>query len=134
MIDSNDTVFKYNKKANMYSMIEADYLMENNMESRNLFLFLSNDEGDNYFCRSFFPEEKIDLSTGIEKVLYNRINNFLQPFELTIVRCFFINESCKQQEKCKTVIVILKMKNVNTFRVIKWKKRQILTASFVTVR
>ena len=57
----------------MYSMIEADYLMENNMESRNLFLFLSNDEGDNYFCRSFFPEEKIDLSTGIEKVLYNRI-------------------------------------------------------------
>ena len=25
MIDSNDTVFKYNKKANMYSMIEADY-------------------------------------------------------------------------------------------------------------
>ena len=37
MIDSNDTVFKYNKKANMYSMIEADYLMENKMESRNLF-------------------------------------------------------------------------------------------------
>ena len=74
----------------MYSMIEADYLMENNMESRNLFLFLSNDEGDNYFCRSFFPEEKmdysknqaswtllykkkIDLSTRIETVLYNRI-------------------------------------------------------------
>ena len=59
MIDSNDTVFKYNKKANMYSMIEADYLMENNMESRNLFLFLSNDERDKYFCRSFFPEEKM---------------------------------------------------------------------------
>ena len=59
MIDSNDTVFKYNKKANMYSMIEADYLMENNMESRYLFLFLSNDERDKYFCRSFFPEEKM---------------------------------------------------------------------------
>ena len=58
MIDSNDTVFKYNKKANMYSMIEADYLMENNMESRNLFLFLSNDEGDNYFCRSFFQRKR----------------------------------------------------------------------------
>ena len=92
-IESSDfynTVFKYNKKANMYSMIEADYLMENNVESRNLFLFLSNDEGDNYFCRSFFPEEKmdysknqaswtllykkkIDLSTRIETVLYNRI-------------------------------------------------------------
>ena len=55
-------MFKYNKKANMYSMSEADYLMENNVESRNLFLFLSNDEGDNYLCRSFFPEEKMDYS------------------------------------------------------------------------
>lgn len=59
MIDSNDTVFKYNKKANKY------------------------------FCRSFFPEEKMDYSknqaswtllykkktdliTGTETVLYNR--------------------------------------------------------------
>ena len=40
----------------------SDYIMENNVESRNLFLFLSNDEGDNYFCRSFFPEEKMDYS------------------------------------------------------------------------
>lgn len=38
MIDGNDTVFKYNKKANMNSMIEVDYLMENNMESRNLYM------------------------------------------------------------------------------------------------
>ncbi len=90
MIDSNDTVFKYNKKANVYSMIEADYLMENKMESRDLFLLLSNDDGDKYFCRSFFPEEKInysknqaswallykkkiDLITGKETVLYNRL-------------------------------------------------------------
>ena len=90
MIDSNDTVFKYNKKANMYSMIEADYLMENKMESRNLFLFLSNDDGDKYFCRSFFPKEnmdysknqaswtllykkKTDLISGTETVLYNRL-------------------------------------------------------------
>lgn len=90
MIDSNDTVFKYNKRANMYSMIEADYLMENNMESRNLLLFLSNGAGNKYFCRSFFPEEKmdysknqaswtllykkkIDLPTGSEIVLYNKL-------------------------------------------------------------
>ena len=37
-----------------------------------------------------------------------------------------------EESAWKTVTVILKMKNVNTFRVIKWKKRQILTASFVT--
>lgn len=39
ILDSNDTVFKYNKKANIYSMIEADYLMKNHMEGKILFLF-----------------------------------------------------------------------------------------------
>lgn len=69
-------------------MIEADYLMENKMESRNL--FLSNDDGYKYIYRSFFPEEKMDYSknqaswtllykkktdliTGTETVLHNRL-------------------------------------------------------------
>ena len=90
ILDSNDTVFKYNQKANVYSMMEADYLMKNHMEDRNLFLFLSNAGNDNYFCRSFFPEEKMDytkkqaswtllykkkknLIDGSESVLYNRL-------------------------------------------------------------
>ena len=34
ILDSNNTVFKYNKKANTYSMIEADYLMKNCMEKQ----------------------------------------------------------------------------------------------------
>lgn len=90
ILDSNDTVFKYNGKTNVYSMIEADYLMKNHMEDRNLFLFLSNKKDDYYFCRSFFPEEKMDytkkqaswtllykkkknLSDGTEMVLYDRL-------------------------------------------------------------
>ena len=90
LLDSNDTVFKYNRKANIYSMIEADYLMKNNMESRNLFLFLSKNKEDNYYCRSFFLEEKRDytknqaswtllskkkrdLLSGSEQLLYNRL-------------------------------------------------------------
>ena len=90
ILDSNDTVFKYNGKTNIYSMIEADYLMKNHMEDRNLFLFLSNKKDDYYFCRSFFPEEKMDytkkqaswtllykkkknLSDGTEMVLYDRL-------------------------------------------------------------
>ena len=32
--------------------------MKNNMENRNLYLFLSQGKNDNYYCRSFFPEEK----------------------------------------------------------------------------
>lgn len=90
LLDSNDMVFKYNKKANIHSMIDADYLMKNNMEDRNLYLFLSQGSDDRYFCRSFFPEEKMDytknqaswtmlykkkrnLSTGEERILYDRL-------------------------------------------------------------
>ena len=90
MLDSNDTVFKYNKKANVYSMIKADYLMKNHMEGKNLFLFLSNARDDSYFCRSFFPEEKMNytkhqaswtllykkkrnLIDGSEYILYDRL-------------------------------------------------------------
>lgn len=90
LLDSNDTVFKYNQKANTYSMIDADYMMRNNMEERNLYLFLSYGTDGKYFCRSFFPEGKNDytknqvswtmlykkkynLSTGEEIVLYDRL-------------------------------------------------------------
>ena len=44
LFDSNDTVFKYNEKANTYSMIKADYLMKSRLEERNLFLFLAKDK------------------------------------------------------------------------------------------
>ncbi len=90
LLDSNDTVFKYNSKINTYSMIEADYLMKNYMENRNLFLFLSNAESDRYFCRSFFPEERNDYTKkqaswtllykkkknrvdGTEEILYDKL-------------------------------------------------------------
>ena len=56
----------------------------------NLFLFLSNARDDSYFCRSFFPEEKMDyiknqaswtllykkkrnLIDGSEHILYDRL-------------------------------------------------------------
>lgn len=90
ILDSNETVFKYNRKANVYSMIEADYLMKNRKEDRNLYLFLSNSEKDRYYCRSFFPEgtmdytknqaswtllykKKINRNTGDSQVLYDRM-------------------------------------------------------------
>lgn len=56
IIDSNDTIFKYNHKLNAYSVIKADYIMKNKTEGRNIFLFLAeNGEEGRYFCRSFFP-------------------------------------------------------------------------------
>ena len=91
MIDSNDTIFKYNSKVNAYSVIKADYIMKNNTEGKNVFLFLAQGkEKGKYFCRSFFPQDKMDytknqtswtllykkkriLSTGKEEILYDRL-------------------------------------------------------------
>lgn len=91
IIDSNDTIFKYNQKINVYSVIKADYIMKNEAEGKNVFVFLAeNNEEGKYFCRSFFPENKLDytknqaswtllykkkiiLSTGKEEILYDRL-------------------------------------------------------------
>ncbi len=91
MIDSNDTIFKYNRKLNAYSVIKADYIMRKNAKGRNVFLFLAESGGEGrYFCRSFFPQDKMDytknqaswtllykkkvsVSTGEEEILYDRL-------------------------------------------------------------
>lgn len=92
LFDSNDTIFKYNERMHAFSMIQADYLMKNQIQGKNVFLFLAKDkEADYYFCRSFFPEDKRDytknqaswtllykkktrLSTGEETILYDRLS------------------------------------------------------------
>ena len=59
LFDSNDTLFKYNEKMNAFSMIQADYLMKNQIQGKSIFLFLAKDkESDYYFCRSFFQRVK----------------------------------------------------------------------------
>lgn len=90
LFDSNDTIFKYNRRNNIHSMIEADYLMKNKAKGRNVFIFLSRKEDDKYYCRSFFPQsrrdytqnqaswtllykEKIRRSTGKSVILYDRL-------------------------------------------------------------
>ena len=91
LFDSNDTIFKYTEKMNAFSMIQADYLMKNRIQNKNIFLFLTKDKkADYYFCR-FFPEgtrdytknqaswtllykKKIRLSTGEETILYDRLS------------------------------------------------------------
>ena len=91
IIDRNDTIFKYNRRLNAYSVFKADYIMKNSEEGKNIFLFLSGSgEEGKYFCRSFFPEdrmdyaknqaswtllykEKVNLSTGDKEILYDRL-------------------------------------------------------------
>lgn len=90
ILDSNDTIFKYNRRENVYSLIDANYLMKNQIFNRNIYVFLSENKEGNFFCRSFFPEtqkdytknqalwtllykKKINLGTGLENVLYDRL-------------------------------------------------------------
>lgn len=91
IIDSNDTIFKYNQKQNVYSVIKADYLMKSAAEGKSVFVFLAeNEKNGSYYCRSFFPESKMDytrnqpswtllykeksiISTGKKEILYNRL-------------------------------------------------------------
>ena len=92
IFDSNKTVFKYNPKVQAFSVIESEFLMKNELNSRNVFTFLSQDKSSGkYFCRSFFPQadrdyslgqtnwtllykKKIHKSTGEEFVLYDKMN------------------------------------------------------------
>lgn len=60
--DSTDSIIRYNQKSNNFSMIQADYLMKSKSDERNIFIFLSKNKDENYFCRSFFPETKYDYS------------------------------------------------------------------------
>ena len=92
IMDSNKTIFKYNPKLESFSAIQADFLLKNEIQARNIFTFLSEDKSSGkYFCRSFFSQtdkdysigqtnwtllykKKIHKSTGEEYVLHDRLN------------------------------------------------------------
>lgn len=62
ILDSNDTIFKYNEKKNAYSLIRAEYLIKSNINKENIYVFLAKDKEEHYFCRSFFPETNYDYT------------------------------------------------------------------------
>ncbi|SKA06974.1 hypothetical protein SAMN02745152_02110 [Treponema berlinense] len=91
IFDSNDTIFKYNPELQAFSVIEADFLLRNEINKVPIFLFLSKDKNKKYFCKTFFPQGKKDYterqtkwtvlfkkkivkSTNTETVLYKNKN------------------------------------------------------------
>ena len=90
-LDSNEIIFRYNSKAHVFSVIEADYLLENDYQGNPVYLFLVRRSGqDTQVCRTFFPKtdkdyaagqtrytllkkEKINLLTGERVVQYDRL-------------------------------------------------------------
>lgn len=92
-LDSNEMVFRYNFKINMFSLIRADYLLQNDYDGTSVYLFLAQRTGeDTQVCRTFFPKadkdyakgqprytllkkEKINLQTGETEIQYDRLTS-----------------------------------------------------------
>lgn len=90
ILDNNNLVFRYNAKLNTYSMIQADFLLSSPYDGNDIYIFVSRNEDETYFCRSFFPKsekdytlkqtkytmlykEKINMFTGEKIIQYNKL-------------------------------------------------------------
>lgn len=92
MLDDNNIIFRYNSKRNVFSLIQADYLMQSQYNLCDVYIFIDKVKNSNtHFCRSFFPKsnkdytagqakytllykEKINLKTGEGIVQYDKIS------------------------------------------------------------
>lgn len=64
-LDSNEIIFRYNRKLHKFSLMQADYLLQNNYQDQDIYLFLTaRSETNIQVCRSFFPKKELDYSKG----------------------------------------------------------------------
>lgn len=91
-LDSNEIIFRYNVKVHVFSMIQADYLLQNNFEGIPIYLFLAQRSGENtQVCRTLFPKAGKDYAEGqpqytlLKKEKRNMLTNetFVQYDRLT---------------------------------------------------
>ena len=68
IFDSNDTIFKYNPELQALSVIEADFLLRNEINKVPIFVFLSKDTNKKYFCKTSFPQGKKELYRKANKM------------------------------------------------------------------
>ena len=90
-MDSNDIIFNYEKRNNIYSNIDAVYLLQNEIDEVINYLFIDKNNDGTFFGRSFFPKEqkdytiaqqrwtllykeKINLSTNIKIIQYDKLS------------------------------------------------------------
>ena len=66
MLDGNNMIFRYNEKAQRFSVIKADYLLEGVANEIPAFLFLGkrNEDEKEQMCRTFFRIGDIDYTQG----------------------------------------------------------------------
>lgn len=64
-LDSNDIIFRYNERGHIFSLIQADYLLQNDFEGTPVYLFLvKRKDVDTQVCRTFFPKTDKDYTVG----------------------------------------------------------------------
>lgn len=82
ILDSNDTIFKYNETLNAFSKIQAEFLLDNQHEDTRVFVFLSKRKTGKYCCRSFFPMGTTDFSRNQQKwTLLKKVKRNLETNE-----------------------------------------------------
>lgn len=65
LLDDNQLIFRYNEKVRQYSVIKADYLLENQYLNQSVYLFLgARTNENNQMCRTLFPKDIIDYTKG----------------------------------------------------------------------
>ena len=69
LLDDNHTIFRYNpKRLRFYTMIQADYLLDNISGEREVYLFLDKRTSSAFhFCRSIFPKRDRNYIDGQAK-------------------------------------------------------------------
>lgn len=91
ILDENNIIFRYNERLNVFSMIQADFLLATPFRESEVYIFLTNKDEDNYCCCSFFPKStkdytqgqtkyallykaKVNLVTGESTIQYDKLN------------------------------------------------------------
>lgn len=67
LFDANELIFQYHEKRQMYSVLQADFLLESPLENQPVYIFLSQKHNQTYFCRSQFIKEDKDYALGQTK-------------------------------------------------------------------
>lgn len=87
-LDSNELIFRYNRRANPFSRIEADYLLENHVDGTPVYLFLvqeSETDKERHVCRTFFPKLELDYAQGQPKyTLLKKEKHHLKTGEVVV--------------------------------------------------
>jgi len=87
LLDSNNIYFKYSQNRNASSKIECQYLLENRYSEELAYIFLDKRDNSDYkFCRSFFPKDEKDYTSGQTKMTLLYKEKINSPLNESIIQ------------------------------------------------